>query len=167
MENAVYFARTGETDLSAAARRLLADALGFSPRIEKGAHGNPFLPAYPGIHISIAHTRGAVACAVFDRPVGIDLERPRRINPALAKKYFTPAEQAYALDAEQFIEVWTRKEAWLKREGVGFASVAPVSSIETWGNPETATFCIEGFTISVCAAPPRFVFVQTRRPPND
>mgnify|MGYP001630299785 FL=1 len=66
MENAVWFARTGARDLSAAARALLARALGLPepPRVEKDARGKPFLPDFPGIQISISHTRGAVAVAL-------------------------------------------------------------------------------------------------------
>ena len=39
-----------------------------------GEHGKPSLSAYPHIHFNLSHCREAVACAVSDRPIGIDIE---------------------------------------------------------------------------------------------
>ena len=85
MEHIVWFAKTDAPDQSAAVRQLLARALGYMPRLAYGAHGKPFLPEEPERQISLAHTRGAVVCAVSPRPVGVDIESfARRVNMRVA-----------------------------------------------------------------------------------
>lgn len=75
-----------------------------------------------GVHVSISHSAGAVACAVCSMPVGVDVEslaRPRD-HLALAETVHSAAqrEQLAALPAGAralpFLQWWTLKEAWLK-----------------------------------------------------
>ena len=136
MEHIVWFAKTDAPDQSAAVRQLLARALGYMPRLAYGAHGKPFLPEEPERQISLAHTRGAVVCAVAERS-------------------FTPRERAYAVDAARFLKVWTRKEAFVKRDGRGFT--LPLNTVETCGRTDIATYMEQGYVISVCGQAADFV----------
>jgi phosphopantetheinyl transferase len=70
---------------------------------------------------SLSHTKGAVAVAVSQAPVGVDVERlDRKLHPSLPKKLLTEAEQgAFAsLDgAEQsryLLAKWCKKESLFK-----------------------------------------------------
>lgn len=158
MDNAVYFMLTHNPDHSAAARDLLARALGFLPEIARGVHGKPYFPAYPHIHFSISHTRGAAVCALSDRPCGVDVEHPRPIRTQLAARCFSKAERAYADTPERFLEIWTRKEAFLKRDGRGIT--VPLASIDTLSCDELVSFATDGFVISFCGTPAICDFVD-------
>lgn len=116
---------------SEAARRVLGELIGGEAEVEHDAHGAPYLPARPDLHISISHCRTAVAVAVSTQgPVGIDVESRRRIGDSLVQRVCTPNEKA-AIDRSddptmEFLRYWTRKEAVLKcrRTGIrGFGSM--------------------------------------------
>lgn len=83
--------------------------------------GKPYIEGGP--HFSISHCRNALAVAVDDRPVGIDVESIRRWDAALVERTMNADEQALiARDADParaFIRLWTRKEAFLKWKGTG------------------------------------------------
>jgi 4'-phosphopantetheinyl transferase len=87
--------------------------------------GAPFLPRYPGIHISITHSGNYAAvalCCDANRTMGLDLEE---IGPApdtgFMRLAFTPAEREYMEDDPMKIfRSWTLKEAFLKYIKKGF-----------------------------------------------
>lgn len=89
--------------------------------------------------ISVSHSGDLVACAISDRPVGIDLERLRPVELRLAKKICTTRELCYLFGrqpeaedfcytedpvlTERFFRLWTGKEACAKRQGKGIGSL--------------------------------------------
>ncbi|HUD79755.1 MAG TPA: 4'-phosphopantetheinyl transferase superfamily protein [Streptosporangiaceae bacterium] len=85
-----------------------------------GPHGRPIIAGHPGVHISLAHTRGAVIAAASAEPVGVDIESLRRprFDPALLAPALTAGElQAVSESANQHAAVlrqWVRKEALVK-----------------------------------------------------
>lgn len=93
-----------------AARRALADVL---PRDRRAVDER-----FPSRDASLAHSGGlsvAVQVAGVDG-CGIDLERPRRIDPAAARHFLT-REERYALRTEQdLLLLWTIKEAVFKAD---------------------------------------------------
>lgn len=90
-----------------------------------GEHGKPSLVGHPGIHFNISHCREAVACAVSDSPVGIDIESTRRYSPMLLDYTMNADERHQVTSAarpdEAFIRLWTMKEAVLKLTGEGIS----------------------------------------------
>ncbi len=74
--------------------------------------------------ISIAHTDGSVAIAFSDFPIGVDIEKIRKIRALAGKKIFTDNELSIIGDAveHKFWEIWTRKEAFAKSDGRGLSS---------------------------------------------
>lgn len=148
----VYIARIpGEnqnyTQQSKGAYRLLEQALlrehpeiSAPVCVEKDSCGKPFSPGYPQIHISISHSGGFAACAIGEKPVGVDLEMWKtRKNPGkIVGKFHVREQEAYkkAIDAEEegeagqgiagglvvqeaFYNLWVLKESFLKAEGRG------------------------------------------------
>ena len=91
-------------------------------------------PASPPLRFNLSHTAGLAAIAVsLEREVGIDLERidsSLAIGPAAERSFgadelaslraLPPAEQV-----EAFYRAWTRREAYIKARGSGFADEAP------------------------------------------
>lgn len=94
-----------------------------NPLFGYGEHGKPFLTNHPDIHFNISHCKDAVACAIDDSPVGIDIESVGRYKDELARYTMNDEEIAKIADAEDpevvFIELWTKKEAATKLVGTG------------------------------------------------
>ena len=87
-----------------------------------GEHGKPSLQEYPSIHFNMSHCADAIACAVGDVPIGIDVESTgRKISDALMRHTMSPREQEeIAGDPIRFFRFWTQKEALVKLRGTGF-----------------------------------------------
>jgi 4'-phosphopantetheinyl transferase len=119
----------------ALAREMLGRALGLAPEavdIVSGAHGRPeVVGTAVSLRFSLAHTRGAVACAVaHDADVGVDVEPLTRVVnlERMVPRVCSAAERA-ALAAlpdeqrsERFLALWTLKEACSKALGLGIGA---------------------------------------------
>lgn len=83
--------------------------------------GKPYMEYGP--HFSISHCRNALAVAIADSPIGIDVESIRRWDAALVERTMNANEQALIAGdtdpARAFIRLWTHKEAFLKWKGTG------------------------------------------------
>lgn len=102
----------------------------------RGAHGKPYLTEHP-LQFNLSHSNDLALVAVArTRAVGVDVETVRAevAQEAVAERYFSegevrvlrslpPAEQAGA-----FFACWTRKEAYVKGRGMGFA--LPLASFD-------------------------------------
>lgn len=88
-----------------------------------GKHGKPFLIGHPDIHFSISHCQKAIAVAISDKSVGIDVESLRKVDESLVRRTMNPTEVAMietdVNPTREFIRLWTRKEAVLKLKGTG------------------------------------------------
>ncbi len=106
-------------------KRALHEVYGIdeNPLFSYGEHGKPFLANHPDIHFNISHCKDAVACAIDDSPVGIDIESVGRYKDELARYTMNDEEIAKIATAEDpevvFIELWTKKEAATKLVGTG------------------------------------------------
>ena len=88
-------------------------------------------PVYSGldIHFNLSHAGTCVVCAVSDRAVGIDIERPRKNAIKVAERFFTQEECDWiGDDSLRFARIWTLKEAYAKLTGDGIAGT--VSKVE-------------------------------------
>ena len=76
-----------------------------------------------GVDFSISHCKNAIAVALSDCPVGVDVESFRHAEEPLLRRTMNPEEQeevrTAADPAEAFTRLWTRKEAVLKLRGTG------------------------------------------------
>ena len=109
-----------------------------------GSHGKPFFadPMLKGLYFSLSHTKGIAVCAVADKEIGCDIERPgaRRMDSEsaikIAKRYFAHEEYEMLLSdpVGSFFPIWTKKEAYVKWTGRGFAE--GFSSFSVFSLPE-------------------------------
>lgn len=112
------------------ARRMLCKALGgeladWKLTAQPGV--KPVVMAWPDVHLSISHSANRVVCALSDQVVGADVEtiKPGRDVRALAQLTCHPKELARmdglaAAELDRyFAQMWTIKEAWVKRAGGG------------------------------------------------
>ena len=96
--------------------------------------GFPFAPpeyAYNGLEkpfmkngfLSISHTDHAAACIVFSKPVGLDIEHERRLNPLIAGRILNRREFSAFIESKNrndfLIRTWVAKESFLKLTGIG------------------------------------------------
>lgn len=123
------------------------------------AHGKPILHGHPEIHFSMSHCKDGILCVVDDAgPVGCDIESLRhKYSEALLNHVCNEEEKLLIHNAEDsqiaFIELWTKKEAYLKYTGEGISNdlrstLCPelLSSVEI----VTATDRDNGFAYSIC-----------------
>ena len=103
-------------------------------------YGKPYLAnltkegtgTYPPIDFNISHTGHYIACAVADKPVGIDIESINPVDLKIAERFFAPDELTYINDGpqtERFFEIWTKKESRIKWEGKGLSIPLPSFSV--------------------------------------
>jgi 4'-phosphopantetheinyl transferase len=114
-------------------RILLGRCLARSPeslRFVAGAHGKPSLVDAPfDLRFNLSHAGERALLAITRaRDVGIDIEQERDIEVLeLASRFFAPSEAAALRAIESceripaFFRCWTRKEAFIKALGDGFA----------------------------------------------
>lgn len=86
------------------------------PPIEVAQEGKPFFPHHSHIQFNLTHTYGAVACAVYDKSVGVDLERSRPPADTILHYY-------HMTDMYAFWEMWVHREAVAKCQGKGLAAL--------------------------------------------
>ena len=95
-------------------------------------YDKPFLTNCPDVQFNISHTGHYVACAVANKPVGIDIESIKPVDLIIAKRFFAPDETEYIMNGNQtrrFFEIWTKKESRIKWEGKGLSKPLPSFSV--------------------------------------
>ena len=118
-----------------------------------GTFGKPFLEEFPDIHFNISHASGAIICAVSDQPVGVDIEKKRKIDLRIINKYFTESERNYVFSEnyhqdERFTRIWTMKEAYVKCTGKGLhQSFDTFDVLKIQG---LITFLYKDYHIAIC-----------------
>jgi len=92
---------------------------------EYSENSKPGLRFYQNIHFNISHSGEWVVCAFSALPVGIDVEKIRKVNFNIAKRFFSEEEvnQLFSLSTQKqvdfFFDLWTIKESYLKAIGTG------------------------------------------------
>lgn len=130
-----------------AGRRLLRGMIsrwgGIDPEaisVAVGAGGKPCLPAEGMPRISIAHSGDLVAVLFANVDCGIDLELAREVATRdLARRFFSPREAAL-LDGgdttDLFFRLWCCREAAIKADGRGMASLIAATEVIDSGGEE-------------------------------
>lgn len=120
-------------------------------RFNFGTHGKPYIKG-GGLQFSLSHTNGAV-CAAFSEnhdteEIGVDIEnRGRRVNPVIYKRSLSDKERDSVRSPEDFIRCWVKKEAFLKRTGLGL--VCDLRGIDTNILPDTAAFDCKDLIVGI------------------
>ena len=122
----------------------------------KGKFGKPYIKNFQSFYFNVSHTRNAIAVAVSDMEVGVDIEVVRRDEHDIAERFFTASEFNYIYNGnigkeKRFFEIWTKKEAYIKYVGKGLT--IPLNSFSVVnGKPDLEFFVteIDDYIISVC-----------------
>ena len=143
--------------------RLLQYALKCEYRIDAAPEfvfnedGKPFLRDYPQIYFSLSHCDKAVACAISEFPIGIDVETLRPFDAELAE-YVCSGEEFAAISASPepaiaFTALWTKKESLCKMRGTGLPSKEELQQIlhlPFRASFETTVNKAAGYVLSTC-----------------
>lgn len=120
----------------------------------RDVHGAPRLAQ--SLTISLAHCRGmAVAVLAEAGRIGVDIEpadRPLHHPAAMAERFFSPAERQLWLDrgedTEQFLCIWTRKEALGKAKVLGLDRIGELDT--TAADACFDEIPMDGYVVTVC-----------------
>ena len=127
--------------------------------ISEDGNGKPFCE-HSDLHFSISHSGDFAVCAVGDRPVGVDIEKIRKVNMQSARRFASEKELIYIFGhlpekadfesnfpdtLERFFEVWTKKEAYGKMIGTGICYDMKNADIS-----DAVCFSEDGYIIAVC-----------------
>ncbi len=134
-------------------------------------HGKPFLVGHEDFFFNWSHTRNALALAVADTPVGIDIERcrPHKDARRIAERFFAKKEASYVTQEvsdpdDRFCEVWTRKEAFSKFTGNGLT--VDLRSFDVMEDPaltaKLVTFRLKNYIISLCCDSNEYTLTELR-----
>ncbi|MDR2599706.1 MAG: 4'-phosphopantetheinyl transferase superfamily protein [Oscillospiraceae bacterium] len=92
----------------------------------KESTGKPFLIDYSKIYFNLSHCDNAVACAISNTEIGVDIQHISPVSEAVAKKVLTKSEYKNYIKSkkpdEYFTEIWTIKESYVKKTGQGIAT---------------------------------------------
>jgi 4'-phosphopantetheinyl transferase len=139
LEKAERFHFQADRDHFIVARGMLRSTLGNYLKMDPdkltfhyGPNGKPTLAKMTNpemIQFNISHSQGLALCAVAKREVGVDLEyiHADYSFESIAKQFFSQQEVAALnscprhLRVNLFFHLWTRKEAYLKAQGLGLS----------------------------------------------
>ena len=115
------------------AKKMLADYLNITLEditILPDSNGKPYALGID-VFFSISHSEELVICALNESPVGADIEKIKEVKTSLIDFVCSEREKAYVLENEhqseqvnkRFYEIWTFKEAFIKRLGTGIVDL--------------------------------------------
>lgn len=96
----------------------------YDGEIKRTELGKPYID-YP-LHIGVTHTDDIVIVGIDEAPFGIDAEKAGRKMPRrekIAERFFTENELLQAHDDESFLDMWVKKEAYVKFTGEGLSGM--------------------------------------------
>lgn len=103
----------------------------------------PYLVSFPNIDFSYSHTHNAILCGISSTgKIGVDLECCGKAPFEIMTTVFHPEEINYiesfsSVEKEHaFFEIWTRKEAYTKKNGTGL--ICDLASINTLSIPNVS-----------------------------
>ena len=108
-----------------------AGIAGAAVAFSKDEKGKPVLLSPAGLHFNISHSGDLIACALSDKPVGIDVQIIKPLANDIASRFFSADEREY-LKKESgdpnaaFCRIWAMKESYIKWDGRGLS--LPLSS---------------------------------------
>ena len=137
---------------------LLLQRAGVSGALSYTDRGRPFLRE-GGVEFNLSHTSRHVLCAVGEARVGVDVEELDRAvsNPVrLSERWFGLAERKLFLQDptnEQFLRIWTQKEALVKWTGEGLGTRERPDSVTAPGEMGVVLRLYEddGAVVVLCA----------------
>jgi len=90
------------------------------PEISRTTHGKPYFTD-SDVHFNYSHCKYGSACVIAKHEVGVDVQEICAIKPSVIKRVCCDNELKVIQNDDDFIKMWTLKEAYAKFTGKGFA----------------------------------------------
>ena len=123
--------------------------------ISYGRYGKPYLRDYSNAHFNISHSGQFVACAVSDRPIGVDIQEIVSYRRNVVKRIFSPEEisqiESRPDRSAEFTRLWTQKEAYLKMLGIGFSDSLDKAVLPRRSKAQTARYMDTFISIQIAS----------------
>lgn len=126
-----------------------------------GEKGKPYFPTEPQVQFSITHSGEYWMCAFSQREVGLDLQVHQLCQKEkLSRRFFHPTEDAFLRrkNYEDFFDLWSAKESYLKFTGQGITDELESFSVvagERFPSVEDAWLHLlpwkDGYSMCLCA----------------
>lgn len=125
-------------------------------RLDYGPDGKPYLADFPQLHFNLSHCNQGIALVLSSEPVGVDIESFDRYDEQLIDPTMSAAESAMirssANSGQAFIQLWTKKEAFVKYTGKGIEDdIKDILELHGEANIKTFVNPSIGCAISVCS----------------
>ena len=128
--------------------------------------------ALEGLHFNCSHSGRIAACALCDRPVGLDVQELTPYRESLVRRFFAPEEQALLARSNDrdrdFTRLWALKESWIKAIGTGLSTPLEAFSVIGEARPKAAFWHTEreGYAFALCvpgadSAEPEIIIVKS------
>lgn len=151
-------------------RKMISEQYNLSQQnilIETGKYGKPEIKNID-THFNISHSEDMVVGCIGARPIGIDVEKIKKISTSILRKTCTTEDIEYIVGSDtngempktfeanhlrRFYEVWTAKEAYFKcvGTGIGIQNLKSVSIDMLSCN--ITSYSISGYIISIVQTP--------------
>ncbi|GLC79022.1 4'-phosphopantetheinyl transferase family protein [Lacrimispora brassicae] len=148
-------------------RAVLSQKLHVLPQaiiLEVGKNGKPYVKNNPNLYFNLSHTRSAVFCAFSNfGEIGADIELIGRHMPDVLHYIGHPEEvkMMESISEEErvqfFYKIWTRKEAYGKRNGLGICQdLKRINTLVSESDRQFITWKEEQYMCSLCIAQDEF-----------
>lgn len=139
--------RAASITVFALLQRLWAETRGPSPlpAIERGRYGKPGFVGVRGVEFNVSHDASICVAAMAAAPIGIDVQTRVPFDDGLFTRMAAPGElalRAHFADRDDLSWLWSRKEAVMKRSGVGLQ--AALDTLDTFAEPGLVSFTVDG-----------------------
>lgn len=108
------------------------------------------MPEAHGLFLSISHSARVAVCAAAHVPIGVDIERIRRVSGALAKRLGCSGE----CGDEALLSHWVARESFLKMTGEGLSGLSRVRYSPETGEIRSVADCGGSGRIRIMPFPP-------------
>lgn len=104
----------------------LAPEISIPADIKTDDNGKPFI-ASGSLHFSLAHSGALSACAVSEKPIGLDVQLEEEPRERIIRRVFSTEEVEFLNFSEDksyaFTKLWTMKESKVKQNGKGIGAM--------------------------------------------